>query len=306
MSSISRAPKGVFAALATPVDSWAKLDLKGLEGLVAHITKAPVNGVCPVGSTGEGPLLDRETRMEVTRRTVEQLDGSLSVIPATVSVTERDVVADIEGYAALGATHVLVPPPYYYPLSAGSIGDFYHRLAADSPLPILLYNIPQMTKISIPPSLVAELAEEENVVGIKDSSRDFEYFASVTSATSSATKGDFSVLTGSDTMLAASMLVGGDGTIAASVNLVPELVCEVYRAWVDNEYQVAMDLQGQLLKVVQACRPPSFPVGWKAALSLLGLCERYMVGPVRPASDSEVEALADSLISLGIQAKQTN
>ena len=103
MSIISRAPRGVFAALATPLDANAKLDQKGLEALVANITKAPVSGICPVGSTGEGPLLDRETRMEVTRRTVEQVDGSLSVIPATVSITERDVIADIEGYASLGA-----------------------------------------------------------------------------------------------------------------------------------------------------------------------------------------------------------
>lgn len=306
MSIISRAPKGVFAALATPLDANAKLDLKGLEGLIAHITKAPVSGICPVGSTGEGPLLDRETRMEVTGRTVEQVGGSLSVIPATVSITERDVIADIEGYAALGANQVLVPPPYYYPLSVGSIGDFFHRLAGASPLPLVLYNIPQMTKVSIPPSLVAELAMEENIVGIKDSSRDFEYFSSVTSAISSKGADNFSVLTGSDTMLAASMLVGGDGTIAASVNLVPELVCDLYRAWIENDHQVAMKLQEQLLKVVQACRPPIFPVGWKAALSLVGLCERFMAGPVRPASDSELEALALSLSSLGISVRRTS
>lgn len=300
MSIISRAPRGVFAALATPLDANAKLDQKGLEALVAHITKAPVSGICPVGSTGEGPLLDRETRMEVTRRTVEQVDGSLSVIPATVSITERDVIADIEGYASLGANQVLVPPPYYYPLSQGSISDFFHRLAAASPLPLVLYNIPQMTKIQIPPSLVAELAMDENIVGIKDSSRDFEYFSSVTSAISSKDTDNFSVLTGSDTMLAASMLVGGDGTIAASVNLVPELVCDLYRAWIENDYQLAMKLQEQLLKVVQACRPPIFPVGWKAALSLAGLCEKFMAQPVRSATDTELEALAPSLSSLGI------
>ncbi len=303
---MSRAPKGVFAALATPLDANAKLDLKGLEGLIAHITKAPVSGICPVGSTGEGPLLDRETRMEVTRRTVEQLGDSLSVIPATVSITERDVIADIEGYAALGANQVLVPPPYYYPLSVGSIGDFFHRLAGASPLPLVLYNIPQMTKVSIPPSLVAELAGEENIVGIKDSSRDFEYFCSITSAIGSKDIDNFSVLTGSDTMLAASMLVGGDGTIAASVNLVPELVCDLYRAWIENDHQVAMKLQEQLLRVVQACRPPIFPVGWKAALSLVGLCDRFMAGPVRPASDSELAALALSLRSLGISVGRSS
>jgi 4-hydroxy-tetrahydrodipicolinate synthase len=108
---------------------------------------------------------------------------------------------------------------------------------------------------------------------------------------------DFDLLTGSDTLLAASLASGGKGTIAASVNLVPDLVSSLYKASISAE-PTARDLQAKLARVVFASRKPGFPAGWKAALKLAGLCEANMAAPLRPATDEAMRVLAAELESV--------
>lgn len=293
------APSGVMAALATPLQTGGNLDYDGLLRLLRHIQGAPVNGICPVGSTGEGPLLSRDLRLEVTRVTVEATSDQVIVIPAAVGLTIRDVIEDSISYSRVGADAVLVPPLFYYPLDQRSVRNYYLSVAEESPLPIIIYNIPQMTKISVAPELVAELAMHPNIVGIKDSSRDFEYFATICEAADRAGANNFSPLTGTDTMLLASILVGGKGTIAASVNLVPGLVCDLYEAVMTGNFENANVLQRRLMRIVFAARKPGFPLGWKTALSLAGICDANPAAPSQdPATDDSIKLLSDSLQNL--------
>lgn len=146
----------VMAALATPFDDAGKIDTVSLARLVAHILAGGADGLCPAGSTGEGPLLSRATRVYLLEAVVDNAPAGTAVIPATLSVNPDETLADIEAYTNAGATAVLVPPPFYYPLGDGPVADFFGYLAKRSALPILLYNIPAMTKVSISPSVVAE------------------------------------------------------------------------------------------------------------------------------------------------------
>lgn len=290
-----------MAALATPLSSDGGLDYPGLVRLSARIQSAPVSGICPVGSTGEGPLLSRSIRLDVTKTISENVPIGVAVIPAAAGMTVRDVVEDVTSYAKAGASAVLVPPPFYYPLDQRSVLAFYRSVALDSPLPVVIYNIPQMTKVPVSPEVVAELAMLDRIVGIKDSSRDFEYFSSVCAAVQRSGASNFSPLTGTDTMLMASMLIGGKGTIAASANLVPELVCDLYNATLKSEFADALVLQQQLMDVVFAVRKHGFPYGWKLALSLVGVCEPHPASPVvPPGGDESAGALKVELERLGL------
>jgi len=285
-----------MAALATPLTERGTLDHAGVARLVHHIIGAGASGICPAGSTGEGPLLSRALRTELTGAVAALVTPSTMVIPATVSVTPEDTVADLEAYAGAGATAALVPPPFYYPLPDASVHRFFTEVADRSPLPLLLYNIPAMTKIPLPVGVVTELAAHPKVVGMKDSSRDLEYFQSVAGATAHDTS--FALLTGSDTLLVASLLAGGAGTIAASVNLVPGMVTGLYRAVSDGRQVEARSLQERLLAIVLACRRPGFPAGWKAALALSHLCEAHVAPPLVPASAEATRLLANELAPL--------
>ncbi|MDQ0213489.1 dihydrodipicolinate synthase family protein [Arthrobacter bambusae] len=287
-------PAGAMVALATPVNPDGSLDPKGLERLLEHVVAGGVAGISPCGSTGEGARLTRDDRLCVARQVLEQAAG-LPVIPGVAATSLLEARHELDLLGELGATAALVAPPSYFPSTDAETEDLYIRLADDSPIPLVLYNIPQFTKAPVRPGVVGRLMLHPNIIGIKDSSRDLEYLQSVISATAEAKlTGDFRIYTGTDTMLVASALAGADGTIAASANLVPHLGVQIMES-VSTDLRQAMELQKELAVIVYACRKGSPPGGWKAALSLAGMCDRTLVPPAIGLSEDEVEELRREL-----------
>lgn len=295
--------RGVMAALVTPLDERRRLDGDGLDRLLAHILAHPVSGICPAGSTGEGPLLDRATRVALTTGVVDACPPGVAVIPAAAGVSAGSTLADIEAYAKAGATAALVALPSYYPLSAAGVAAFYQQVADSAALPIVLYNIPVFTKVAIPVHVVAELASHDRVLGIKDSSRDVEYFSSVLAATAAHHR--FATFTGSDSLLLPSVILGGAGVIAGSVNLVPGLVTELYAETTAGHLEEARVLQRRLLAVNATARQAGSPAGWKASLQLSGVCAAHSAAPGEEAGAAVVDRLAEELAALDVLAVAT-
>lgn len=289
--------RGVHVALATP---WrdGKLDERGLDSLIERVLAGGVKGVCPLGSTGEGTRLAAADRLTVLEAVRARVPAATPVIPAPTVSNLRDTAAEIEAMAARGADAVLVTSPSYYPASAAEVRSAYEALADAAPAPVVLYNMPAMTKVSIAPEVVGELAEHPRVVGIKDSSRDFEYFRAVRYATREAS--DFAQLTGSDTLLVESLRMGGSGTIAASANLVPELSTELFAAAARGDWTAAEAVQQRLFDVVVACRAAGGTAGWKAALELAGTCSGAPVPPGARPAEADVRHLRHRLAQLGV------
>lgn len=286
---------GVHVALATPIGTDGDLDLAALDRLLSRVVAGGIDAICPTGSTGEGPRLSRAQRLEVCRQVRKSVGAERTVIPAASALNVADAVAEISDLADAGADAALLAPPSYYPIPADGVTAFYRAVAAQSALPIVLYNIPSMTKIMLPRSAVGELATLPQIIGIKDSSRDFEYLESIVYATAEA---DFAVLTGSDSMLLASLMVGAIGTIAASVNLVPELVREVYAATVSGDLDRARQAQQRLYDVVTVCRVGPPPSGWKAALAWAGVCSADLVPPAVGLTPAQLDDLGAGLAEL--------
>ena len=289
---------GVHVALATPVEESGELDHAGLHRLVDRVVAAGVSVVCSTGSTGEGPRLSRQQRCEVLTAVRDRAGSDVRVVPAPAAQTAAEVLEELREFATLGAAAALVPEPSYFPMSPAEVRRYYQTVADEAPLPLLIYNIPPMTGVSVAPAVVGELARHPNVSGIKDSSRDFEYFQEIVAAT--ADSADFSVLTGSDSMLLASLVVGGHGTIAASANVVPELSTGVYASVQAEDWAEARRFQRRLHDVVRACRSGSPPGGWKAALEHVGVCSRRLVAPGAGLDDTEFEGLGKRLAELGV------
>ncbi len=294
--------EGVLPALVTPLGEDGGLDRRALERLLDHVLAAPVAGVCPAGTTGEGALLSSDVRVELTMHVAARVPRGGWVIPGVMARSADEALREIERYAGAGAGGVLIPPPWYYPLRPPEVLRFYQRVADRCDLPLVLYNFPAMTKVSIPPAVVGELAGHPRLLGIKDSSRDMEYFSAVVSAARVAD--GFAVMTGSDTMLLASLTVGGAGTIAASVNVIPHLVCRLYEAYRARDMDEARAVQERVAGVVGACRAAGVPAAWKAALSQLGLCSPWTAHPLLPPDPAAVDALGAEIRRLGVTEAQ--
>ena len=289
---------GVLPALVSPLHRDGSADEAGIKRLVEHAISGGVHGLLALGSTGEGAALGERTRWQVLKSVIEAADGRVPVICGVAQPHLEAARAEVASAARLGAAAALVAPPFYYPTDQATVRAFYRRVAADSKLPLLLYNIPQFTKVVAEPSTVAELATEGTIAGIKDSSRDFEYFENVRLATRQLDH--FRMFTGSDTMLLASMAMGGNGTICGAANVAPAWVVRVFDDFERGDWSSARADQEALIELVNVLRAGVFPASIKAALHLQGICEPWPAPPTAALDDAATARLRESLERWGL------
>ena len=289
---------GVLVALASPMREDGAIDEAGTARLVEHVIAGGVSGVLALGSTGETASLDVKARRVLLESVVRAVDGRVPVL-CGVAQTQLSVVRDeIQAAAGLGADAVLVAPPFYYPTDQEGVSAFYRQVAEGAALPILVYHIPQFTKVHIEPATVATLARDGAIHGIKDSSRDFEYFEAVRIATRDLPT--FRVFTGSDTMLLASLAVGGHGTICGAGNIAPGLVVRIYDAYARRDLDGARRSQDELYSLVMAVRDGVFPLAIKSALHMLGVCDPWSAPPARKLDEQREGRLRQHMLRLGL------
>ncbi len=295
MSDIARLT-GVLVALASPLTREGEVDQAGVGRLIEHVIGGGVHGVLALGSTGESASLDEPARRAVLDAVVAATEGRVPVMCGVAQSQLSTAIAEVEAAARAGADAVLVAPPFYYPTDQSGVLAFYRAVAERASLPMLVYNIPQFTKVKAEPATVAALAREGAIQGIKDSSRDFEYFEGVCVATRELPA--FRVFTGSDTMLVASLAAGGAGTICGAANVAPAWVVRVYDQFTRGDLGAARASQDAVYKLVGALRDGVFPLAIKAALHMEGICEPWSAPPGRrleePALSRLREFLADS------------
>jgi dihydrodipicolinate synthase/N-acetylneuraminate lyase len=287
---------GVLPALITPVTREGAVEEAGTRRLVEHVLAGGVHGLLPLGSTGETASLDEPSRRRLLGTVVEAAAGRVPVICGVAQTHLNAARAELAAAAAQGADAALVTPPFYYPIDQATVLAFYRRLAAGSALPILVYNIPQFTKVWIEPATLSTLAREGAAVGIKDSSRDFEYFSRMCVAVRDLA--DFRIFTGSDTMLMASMAVGAAGTICGGANVAASLVVSIYDAVTRGDWEAARAGQDRLVEVIMALREGVFPAAIKAAAALQGVCEPWCVPPVAALDEAATARLREKMEAL--------
>ncbi len=289
---------GVLPALISPLQADGTVDEAASGRLVEHVIAGGVTGLLALGSTGETASLDEKARRTMLSTVVAAAAGRVPVICGVAQSHLAAARIEMEAGARLGAAAALVAPPFYYPMDQTTLIAFYRQLAQGSPLPILLYNIPQNTKVVAEPATVAALATEGTIAGIKDSSRDFEYFEAVCIATRALPQ--FRIFTGSDSMLLPSLAMGAAGTICATANVAPRWVIRVYDAFTRGDLVAARADQDALFQLATALRGGVFPAAIKSACHLLGICEAWCAAPVQPLDDQSEATLRDRLEAWGV------
>jgi 4-hydroxy-tetrahydrodipicolinate synthase len=295
---------GVLVALATPLRNEGEIDEPAVGRLVDHVIGGGVHGVLALGSTGETASLDEPARRSVLKAVVQATGGRVPVLCGVAQPQLSAAIAEVEAARDGGADAALVAPPFYYPTSQAAIKEFYRQVAARSALPVLLYNIPQFTKVVAEPHTVATLAREGTIKGIKDSSRDFEYFEGVCVATREMPT--FRLFTGSDSMLLASLTMGGSGTICGAGNIAPSWVVRIYDAYMRGDLAEAREAQDRLYQLVAAVREGVFPTAIKAALHLMGVCEPWTAPPAQRLDERAEARLRDQLAGWGLLSVETS
>jgi 4-hydroxy-2-oxoglutarate aldolase len=286
--------RGVLAPVVTPFDGrTGELDVAGFERNLRAYDKAGLRGVIVAGSTGEAPLLDEGERARLVASARAALAPERLVIAGAGAESTRAAVRLAVQAARSGADAVIVVAPHYYgdAMTPAALAGHYRRIADESPIPVVMYNIPKYMHFNIPPAVVAELARHANVVGIKDSSGDLGLLEAYLEAQSA----EFRVLTGNGATFAQALQRGASGGILAVSTFVPALAFEVYEFWVRGDVNAASAGQARLgplaTEIVGGLGVP----GVKAALDYVGLAGGVPRSPLLPLRGAERERVATLL-----------
>jgi 4-hydroxy-tetrahydrodipicolinate synthase len=296
--------RGIIPPMATPLASIDKLDLPGLERLIEHILRGGVHGLFILGTTGEGPALSYRLRRELIERVCEQVGTR---VPVLVGISDSAYIESLqlaEVSAKAGASAVVAATPFYFRFGQSDILRLIESLAKDSPLPLFLYNQPELTKINFEPATVASAAEIPNVVGVKDSSGQIGYIKQVLSLVGNSHP-EFSVLVGRESLIAEALLCGAHGGVPGGANIFPDLPVRLYQASVDGKLQEMQKLQAKMVEIGAPIwnigeEEPAFLIRLKAALAVLGICSGLLTWPYRQATADEERTISEHLKKHGI------
>lgn len=293
--------QGVIAPMVTPLAGDDRLDTAGLARLVERLVSGGVHGVFVLGTTGEGPSLSYKLRQQMIDEACRLVDRR---VPVLVGVTDTSLAESIHlaSYAQdAGADCVVLAPPCYFPIDQPDLLRWTEALADQSRLPVCLYNMPVLTKTVFEPETVARLMEHPNIIGLKDSSGDLDYFAKLRDSTRS--RADWSLLTGPEHLLGHSVKLGGDGGVCGGANVFPQLFVKLYEAARADDDATVVTLETRVARLDRIYRVgpnPSLAViqGIKAALAALGVCEDRLAAPFQrlatPARE-QVRAVVESM-----------
>lgn len=276
-------PKGVMAAIVSPMHDDESLNLPELANHVDRMINKGVHGLFCLGTNGEFYTLSRDERVQVIEAVVAAADHRVPVLAGVGAISTRETIELTRSAELLNVDAVSVITPYFVPLTQGELMRHYRNVADSTSLPVMLYNIPMRTGNHLEPTTVASLAGVPNIVGIKDSTGDIDVIRSYIHATSE----NFAVLSGNDSLILEGLRAGAKGAVAAIANISPEWLSEIYNAWVVGDFQVAQKAQERvnLLRGILTGGNPNSMV--KKAVNLLG----YPVGSCRePVSGDSIEA----------------
>jgi 4-hydroxy-2-oxoglutarate aldolase len=286
--------QGIFAPVVTTFyANNGEVDVASFAAnLRAHIT-AGVHGIVSNGSTGEAALLDANERAMLTDAAREMVPSDRLLIVGTGAESTRTCLALTKDAAARGADAVLVVAPHYYGpnMTPAALRAHYERVADESPVPVVLYNIPKYMHFALPAALVEQLAQHENIVGIKDSSGNRDLLSSYIAIQSDT----FSVLTGSAQLAQFALESGARGGILAVSLFATALTMEIWSAVERGDTAAATAAQSAITPIAAKIVGEFSVAGVKAAMDRVGLHGGPVRPPLLPLDAQQMEQLDELL-----------
>ncbi len=284
---------GIITAMVTPLNKQG-IDESACRLLVHHLIEQGINGLFILGTNGEFYTLSKQEKIQLAKIIVEETNGRIPVFAGAGGISTEEVIELSQAFRQVGVTAVSVITPFLIHLSEEEIIAHYTKIAQETTLPILLYNIPQNTHLPITERVFKELVTIQSIIGIKDSSGDMENLEMYIRY--GKARKDFSVLVGSDSKILEALTRGADGAVAATSNVLPVTDVGIYRAFKKKEMEKAEKLQKSIEPFRKLLKYSSVPSVLKKSCERIG----YPVGPPRfpilPVSEQYQKEIKETLL----------
>jgi 4-hydroxy-tetrahydrodipicolinate synthase len=285
---------GAGTALVTPFTSTGRLDEAAARRLTQRQIEEGIHFLVPCGTTGESPTLTREEHVRVVELAVEEARGRVPVLAGAGGYNTHEVIELAREVEQAGAQGILSVTPYYNKPTQDGLLRHYETIAANTPLPIIVYNVPGRTGCNVEPRTLARLAQIPNIVGVKEASGNMSQISDVCRLVPD----DFIVLSGDDALTVPVMAVGGRGVISVVSNLCPGDVARMVEAAEAGDFAAARVMNKRLLGPTFTMFLESNPIPVKAAMAMLGLLEESYRLPMVPPTNATRTKIAEALAQL--------
>ena len=289
---------GVFPAMTTPFHDDESIDFETLQANARRLERAGVDGVVPVGTTGESATMTHDEHVEVIEAVAEAVDD-VPVIAGSGSNNTREALDLSRRAEAAGADGLLLISPYYNKPEPDGMEAHFRAVADEVDLPQIIYNVPSRTGRNIAVETAVNLASHPNVVGYKAASGDMNRISEVIERTREET---FSVLSGDDALTLPIVATGGSGCISVAANVEPERCVAMVGAALEGDFQRARELNYELGPLFRALFVETNPIPVKEAMAMRGHMPRTMRPPLSYLSGEHREQLRSVLAELEPEA----
>jgi 4-hydroxy-tetrahydrodipicolinate synthase len=290
---------GTYTALITPFRNGA-IDVPAFQSLIERQIAAGIDGIVPVGTTGESPTLDTAEHIEVIRLAVEFAAGRCQVVAGTGANATAEAIELTQAAEALGATASLQVCPYYNKPSQEGLYLHFKAIANATKLPIMLYSVPGRSMVEIAPETAARLAADcPNITAIKEAGGSVDRINQLVQALPEG----FGILCGDDPLLLPFVSCGATGLVSVASNLIPETIVSLVKASLSGNFAEALILQKKFYPLMRGLMSLDVnPVPVKTAVALQGHCSAELRLPLAPMSAENTAKLTDLLKSYQLLA----
>ena len=283
-------PEGIVAPVLTSLDGNEKFNPGAYKEYINYLIDAGIHGIFPLGTNGEFYAFNQQEKLEIIKVAIEAVNGRVPVYAGTGCVTTRETVEFSKKVVDLGVDVLSIISPYFVSVSQDDLYRHFSTIAKNVAAPILLYNIPARTGNNIDYKTLKKLAEFDNIIGIKDSSGNFDNSLKYIENTDLR----LNVMAGNDSLILWTLLAGGSGAISGCSNIFPELMVEIYEQWKLGDFEKANAAQKKIRdfrNVMQMGNPNSVV---KRAAQLRG----HNVGPAREPSNCANPVIDQALLDV--------
>jgi 4-hydroxy-tetrahydrodipicolinate synthase len=287
---------GTYTAIVTPF-SKGKIDEPALERLIRAQIRGGVDGIVPVGTTGESPTVDYEEHVRIIERSVKFAAGKIKVLAGTGGNSTSEAIYLTEHAEKVGADGSLQVAPYYNKPTQEGLFQHFREVARHTRLPIVLYSIPGRCGIEIGLDAVKRLAQEcKNIIGIKEAGGNADRVSQLRAALGPR----FEIMSGDDSLTLPFMAVGAQGVISVASNVIPRQVAQMVEAYAAGKTVAALKLHQKYYPLFKDLFIETNPVPVKAALAMLGQIEEEYRLPLVPMSPKNREVLRATMKAVGV------
>jgi 4-hydroxy-tetrahydrodipicolinate synthase len=275
--------EGTGVAIVTPFSDDSRVDYEALGQIVNHVVKGGVNYIVVMGTTGEASTLSLDEKKSVLSFVNEAVAGRVPLVVGIGGNNTSEVVKTIGELNLKGIDGILSVVPYYNKPSQNGLFQHFKTISENSPLPLLIYNVPGRTSCNITSDTCLKLAHEcRNIVAVKEASGDLTHIMKIIRGKPE----DFLVISGDDMLILPIMAAGGAGVISVLANAYPQECSSLVKHLMINEYKAARELQLSLIERIELCFADGNPSGIKAFLSIMNLCRNNLRLPLVPVNQA--------------------